>query len=459
MYRVAFFLFLTIVSMNSAVARNGFFSNRECAKIKLYLEFLKNNIPCQKISDRILENSEIQNCTKKVWDLWVEVNAAEKNNPFANLRPLEKSDTVSWLIPESLEPHAWMTSYVGTKGDVVGGRWPMFLYLHGSGPKEQEWGTGLRLCQQFDDAPSVYFIPRIPNEGEFYRWWQQGKQCVWERLLRLAMTSGKIDPNRLYVLGISEGGYGSQRLASYYADYWAAAGPMAGGEPLINAPVENCSNIGFSLLTGSKDNGFYRNRLTTYVHEAFDSLKHVYEGRFIHRIKLIPGAGHGINYSPTTPWLKKFVRNPYPKFFIWENFEMDGKYRDGFYNLQVVERSDTSKGSRTRYMMKIEHNTIRISVDLVTYQTIEQDSIWGISLRFNKTYHEATSGKFILYLSDNLVDLEKPIRVFVNEKVVYNGKVKANLYSLINSCVLFSDPFRLYPVSVDVDIEKLYKNT
>ena len=146
-----------------------------------------------------------------------------------------------------------------------------------------EWSTGLNICRNFDDAPSVYFIPQIPNEGEYYRWWQKAKQFAWEKLLRQSLLLGKIDPNRVYVFGISEGGYGSQRLASFYADYWAAAGPMAGGEPLKNAPAENCSNIAFSLRTGDKDTGFYRNTLTGYVLEAFDSLAHQHPGYFTHK--------------------------------------------------------------------------------------------------------------------------------------------------------------------------------
>lgn len=103
---------------------------------------------------------------------------------------------------------------------------PMYLYLHGSGPKE-EWKYGLMWAQYFNDAPSVYFIPQIPNEGEYYRWWQKAKLYAWEKLLRQSLASGHVDANRLYVFGISEGGYGSQRLASYYADYWAGVGPMA----------------------------------------------------------------------------------------------------------------------------------------------------------------------------------------------------------------------------------------
>ena len=128
------------------------------------------------------------------------------------------------------------------------------------------------------------------------------------------MASGEVDANRLYVFGISEGGYGSQRLASFYADYWAAAGPMAGGEPLKNAPVENCANIGFSFLTGADDRGFYRNQLTWYTQVAFDSLQLARplsadkQPLFRHRIQLLPEMQHYVPYGLTTPWLKQFAR-------------------------------------------------------------------------------------------------------------------------------------------------------
>ena len=90
----------------------------------------------------------------------------------------------------------------------------------------------------FQDEPRLYFIPQIPNEGQWYRWYQRSKQFAWERLLRQALLRSDVNPDKVYVFGISEGGYGSQRIASFYADYWAAAGPMAGGEPRKNAPAE-----------------------------------------------------------------------------------------------------------------------------------------------------------------------------------------------------------------------------
>lgn len=75
--------------------------------------------------------------------------------------------------------------------------------------------------------------------------------------------------------------------------------------------------------------------------------------------------GHGIDYKLTTPWLKQYTRNPYPKHVSWENFEMDGLYRNGFYNLFVEERSNDDTKSRTHYEMDIQENNISLKVDLV----------------------------------------------------------------------------------------------
>ena len=193
---------------------------------------------------------------------------------------LSKENVTTWSIPADLEPNAKMNFYLGTKGEKPENGYPVFLYLHGSGPRSAEWSTGLRLAQHFQDGPSMYIVPQIPQEGEWYRWWQRSKQWAWERILRILLSMPEVDKSRIYVFGISEGGYGSQRLASYYADFFAAAGPMAGGEPLINAPVENIGNIGFSFLTGDKDLMFYRNLLTHTTGEKLDSMQVLFPNEY-----------------------------------------------------------------------------------------------------------------------------------------------------------------------------------
>lgn len=347
-----------------------------------------------------------------------------------------------------------MPFYYGYKGDTDG-EYPFYIYMHGSGPKASEWATGLKLVQGFDDSPSAYFVPQIPNEGEYYRWWQKSKQWVWNKLLRQIMLKNDfIDHNRIYMFGISEGGYGSQRLASFYADYLAGAGPMAGGEPLVNAPAENLRNTAFSFHTGDKDFMFLRNELTAVAASTLDSLQAKYPDGYVHNVVLEPDRGHSIDYSVTTPWLKRHVRNPYPKHVNWENFEMDGWYRNGFYNLYVSQRSNPDEQSRTYYQLDIDGNNIDVKVDLVTYKVAKEDKRFGFSIGvlFDKTYVPATSGIFTIYLNDQLIDLSKKVNLTVNDKKVFSGKLMLDIKNVVNSCTRYFDRSRLYPAAITVDL-------
>ncbi len=433
-------LFSFIVSANSLMANE---QTRYGNYFKQFFEQHEENLP----KNKPISYRQLANYRRLVWNEWKAANSLYNNWTLPKLDSLGASSS-SWALPDNLEPAATLPFFYGCKGQKPQAGYPLFLYLHGSGPKQYEWNTGLALAKRFNDAPSAYMIPQIPNEGEWYRWWQRSKQFAWEHFFMQALSSSDINPNRLYVFGISEGGYGSQRLASFYADYWAAAGPMAGGEPLKNAPVENLQNIGFSFLTGENDYGFYRNLLTQYTKEALDSLKGLYPSFYQHRIELIPNRQHSIDYSPTTPWLSHFSRNSHPHSYIWEDFEMDGIHRKGFYNIKVLQRPTQSE--RVRYEVNIENNVVNIKVNNVHYETIEKDSIYGIDLKFSRSYHKSMGGSFLLFLDEYLVDLNSAVKVQVNGNTVYNGKVKLSTNNLLQSITTFYDSERLFPAAVEV---------
>lgn len=382
-------------------------------------------------ADKIEESSEIAAFRKHLTD------------------SLAKGNVVTWSLPESLEPNASMNFYLGVKGDKPEDGYPVFLYLHGSGPRDREWETGLRLAVSFQDGPSMYIVPQIPQEGEWYRWWQRGKQWAWERILRILMSMPEVDKNRIYVFGISEGGYGSQRLASFYADYWAAAGPMAGGEPLKNAPVENLGNVPLSFLTGARDAMFYRHLLTKTTGEKLDSMQRIYPNEYKHRVELIPGMGHSIDYTPTTPWLAQYKRNAQPRHFIWENMEMDGLKRNAFYNLQVIEETATY---RTRYeFIANNDNSIDIKVDTVQYNAIWKDPHWGIEMLFSKEFTPAEHGRLRVYLSETFADLSKKVAIRINGKQVFCGKIKSSRKAQKQAQELWADPMRNFKHAVEVN--------
>ena len=361
---------------------------------------------------------------------------------------LSKANVTTWTLPDSLEPNAKMNFYLGVKGDMPKDGYPVFLYLHGSGPRANEWATGLKLAKHFNDGPSMYIVPQIPQEGEWYRWWQRSKQWTWEKVLRIILSMPEVDKNRIYVFGISEGGYGSQRLASFYADYWAAAGPMAGGEPLINAPVENLAHVPLSFLTGDRDFMFYRHLLTKTTGEKLDSMQHIHPNEYVHRVKLLEGYGHSIDYTPTTPWLAQHKRNAQPRHFLWENFEMDGLKRNAFYNLQVLAEEDEF---RTKYEFTANaDNSIDIKVDAVKYNPTWKDPRWGINMLFSKEFTPAQHGHLRIFLSDQLVDLKKKVTVRINGKEVFNGKVKGSKKNQKLAHELWGDPMRNFKHAVEV---------
>lgn len=361
---------------------------------------------------------------------------------------LSKANVTTWTLPDSLEPNAKMNFYLGVKGDMPKDGYPVFLYLHGSGPRANEWATGLKLAKRFNDGPSMYIVPQIPQEGEWYRWWQRSKQWTWEKVLRIILSMPEVDKNRIYVFGISEGGYGSQRLASFYADYWAAAGPMAGGEPLINAPVENLAHVPLSFLTGDRDFMFYRHLLTKTTGEKLDSMQRIHPNEYVHRVKLLEGYGHSIDYTPTTPWLAQHKRNAQPRHFLWENFEMDGLKRNAFYNLQVLAEEDEF---RTKYEFTANaDNSIDIKVDAVKYNPTWKDPRWGINMLFSKEFTPAQHGHLRIFLSDQLVDLKKKVTVRINGKEVFNGKVKGSKKNQKLAHELWGDPMRNFKHAVEV---------
>lgn len=134
-------------------------------EVSSYFEqVLKGNTPSKVPSNR-LSQSQIESARKQIWEAWKVSNKVAQSDALPVLDSLGRSSGM-WVIPDSLEHRAAMPFYFGSKGSRPQGGFPFFLYLHGSGPKQQEWETGLILAKRFADAPSVYFIPQIPNEGD-----------------------------------------------------------------------------------------------------------------------------------------------------------------------------------------------------------------------------------------------------------------------------------------------------
>lgn len=107
--------------------------------------------------------------------------------------------------------------------------WPLILFLHG----QLEWGDdptvltrqGVpKLLAEGHDLPALVVSPQS-REGK--RWWPQTAMLV--SLLDAIESQYVVDPQRVYLTGISMGGYGAWALAMAEAGRFAAVVPIAGG--------------------------------------------------------------------------------------------------------------------------------------------------------------------------------------------------------------------------------------
>jgi predicted peptidase len=121
--------------------------------------------------------------------------------------------------------------------------WPLILFLHGMG----ERGSNLELVKKHgiarivDEHPNFPFIavsPQCPIDS----WW--GSQIeVLKPLLDSILAEYAVDADRVYLTGLSMGGYGAWAMGIAHPEMFAAVVPVCGGgEPekvcaLKNVPV------------------------------------------------------------------------------------------------------------------------------------------------------------------------------------------------------------------------------
>jgi predicted peptidase len=136
-------------------------------------------------------------------------------------------------------------------------KWPLMLFLHGAG----ERGTNLAKLtvhgppKFLPNKPGFPFIVVSPQCPIGERWDSESLLA----LLDSVSAKYKVDSARVYVTGLSMGGYGTWALASEDPKRFAAAVPICGGGetiPILLASKEKrdaMKSLGIWAFHGAKD--------------------------------------------------------------------------------------------------------------------------------------------------------------------------------------------------------------
>ena len=106
-------------------------------------------------------------------------------------------------------------------------KWPLLLFLHGGGERGDDLNLVKvhgppKLIAAGQDFPFIVVSPQCPKD----HWWDP---IVLVALLDDLSAKYKVDADRVYVTGLSMGGFGSWELAGYAPERIAAIAPICGG--------------------------------------------------------------------------------------------------------------------------------------------------------------------------------------------------------------------------------------
>ena len=131
--------------------------------------------------------------------------------------------------------------------------WPLILFLHGMGERGNDLELvkihGIpKIVKTQKDFPFIAVSPQCPTE---YVWRDKKMLQAVESLILKIIKNYRIEKTRVYVTGLSMGGYGTWALAARRPDLFAAAVPICGGgDP---ATVNVLKNLPIWVFHGGLD--------------------------------------------------------------------------------------------------------------------------------------------------------------------------------------------------------------
>jgi predicted peptidase len=139
-------------------------------------------------------------------------------------------------------------------------KWPLLVFLHGVAKRgdTQEALEDIKLdgppkiVEDRSDFPFIVLSPQCPSETYWYPVLDR-----LETLIESIRTTYAVDERRIYLTGLSMGGFGTWRLALEYPDRFAAIVPIAGGYIFENdeVPEDICAlkNLPIWVFHGGED--------------------------------------------------------------------------------------------------------------------------------------------------------------------------------------------------------------
>lgn len=322
-----------------------------------------------------------------------------------------------------------------------GQKTPLYIHLHGGVRRTNFSINDIELSKNeapFFDQPikqNAFIIYPFANKEFNWLLHQEAFETIINEL-RHVKSLYNIDDNHIYITGHSNGGSGAFWFAlNMPTEITSFAGLNYNPASYLgNTNFSNLkNNYNFFGISGTEDNVFDFKT----VNEVYETVKKQGGNWTNYSLK----ANHGLPYNKPSDIdfmyeiLQKQQRNPFPKELQWE---IDNAKNGRIFWLEISQL-DLEKPEEV-WQKPFEPTTAAIVPNTSKKFYINKSGAVTASIDKNIVKIKASRIKeLVFYVVPELVDLNKPLKIYVNNKLLFNSKVKLDKNVLLDEFIKTKD--------------------
>jgi predicted esterase len=285
--------------------------------------------------------------------------------------------------------------------------YPLIICLHGAG---FDGDTYLDRWQPRLGEDYILACPTLEDGG----WWTREGELLVLAVISKVSKEYHVDPDRIFLTGMSNGGIGTFLIGLNHPDRFAALIPMAGVLPHTLFPLlDNAQHTPFYIIHGSQDQvmpvrfsrdvaAYLKDKSYPVVYREHEHVHPVAGGHFFPKEEL----------PDLVQWLKAQHRQPLPKELT---LVRDRDHPGRAYWVRIDE-IDPEVGSF--WASEYDHSE---------EERLQAGAYAKMSVQVSGNTFTVTSenvARYSLLLNRELVDFAQPIRVITNGETRFEGRAE-----------------------------------
>lgn len=311
----------------------------------------------------------------------------------------------------------------------------LVLCLHGAG------FTGDAYLERWQTRLGENYILACPTYMQG-TWWTRHGEALVLATLRTVQARYHIDPDRVFLTGMSNGGIGTYLVGTHDAPLFAGLAPMASGLDTVLMPfLENLKNTPVYMIHGRQDD-VMPVELSRAIVQELTRLGYAFQYQEHDRVHPMAG-GHFFpreELPALVRWFDRQRRTAVPKRLI---VVRDATHLRpfGWVRIDSTDRiaacTDLLTDSRDEAI--VSRRYARLDAEIVGPNRIE--------VRAERVK------RYSLYLNEALVDFSRPVTITTNGRIGFEGLVVPSIETLLRDARQRQDRRMLFPVLLHLTVE------